>query len=597
MFNKNHYRINFIILSLIFVILKIYFLLIAKVNFGSFAYPVNAFIYYNTRSFAEIPQSFHDWNHPGTPIYYLTFVLSKFLLENLNIDNFQKFVNIHHVFIIIFTLISLNFSILKLRKYLNSKEIFFSILFIYSFYSFIHTLEIADATNYLFPMSLLIVTQTIDLLNNQNRLRKKLFIFAIISSLGISIKMALLPLVLMSYLIITFDNFKKIKEILILNLTLFVSFVLFNLPIIGRIPRVIYTVLFVRTDTRFSLDDVFLQKIIKLFQLIAFQNLFLIVLIFLFLIIFFINLKKIQKFSYNKNFIYSILIFICFMYTLLVANDEINTFDKYNKTGFFLRNCYFNSIFIIPLFIGLCNIKKKFIYSLKIFIYIFILSSFITNIFFYDNFRDQKNIRVLQNKEKFNIIINDLLPKNSLIGIYEDSGYGFENEMIHYVGNSLFAGEKFNKDLIESFKNIRFFRLHDFILNNFSSNELTLSDNVQKSINLTEKKNKNWIKDIISSFDVYLKDNLPKNIYLILSHNSHKLTSTFPGKINRPKNIFIKNENEKIDFIIFNENNLLMRQFGVSGISLIKKLENYLKIKDINEFDIDKDKWFIIKLQ
>jgi len=114
---------------------------------------------------------------------------------------------------------------------------------------------------------------------------------------------------------------------------------------------------------------------------------------------------------------------------------------------------------------------------------------------------------------------------------------------------------------------------------------------------LTEKKNKNWIKDIISSFDVYLKDNLPKNIYLILSHNSHKLTSTFPGKINRPKNIFIKNENEKIDFIIFNENNLLMRQFGVSGISLIKKLENYLKIKDINEFDIDKDKWFIIKLQ
>ncbi|MDC1497461.1 hypothetical protein N8143_05635, partial [Pelagibacteraceae bacterium] len=185
---------------------------------------------------------------------------------------------------------------------------------------------------------------------------------------------------------------------------------------------------------------------------------------------------------------------------------------------------------------------------------------------------------------------------NSLIGIYEDSGYGFENEMIHYVGNSLFAGEKFNKDLIESFKNIRFFRLHDFILNNFSSNELTLSDNLKKSINLTEKKNKNWIKDIVSSFDVYLKDNLPKNIYLILSHNSHKLTSTFPGKINRSKNIFIKNENEKIDFIIFNENNLLMRQFGISGISLIKKLENYLKIKDINEFDIDKDKWFIIKL-
>ena len=183
-----------------------------------------------------------------------------------------------------------------------------------------------------------------------------------------------------------------------------------------------------------------------------------------------------------------------------------------------------------------------------------------------------------------------------MIGIYEDSGYGFENEMIHYVGNSLFAGEKFNKDLIESFKNVRSFRLHDFILNNFSYNELTADDNLKKSINLGEKRNKKWIKDIVNSIDVYLKNNLPKNIYLILSHNSHKLTSTFPGQINRPKNLFIKNENEKIDFIIFNENNALMSQFNISGISFIKKLENYLEIKDINEIDIDKDKWFIIKL-
>ena len=193
-------------------------------------------------------------------------------------------------------------------------------------------------------------------------------------------------------------------------------------------------------------------------------------------------------------------------------------------------------------------------------------------------------------------MINDLVPKNSLIGIYEDSGYGFENEMIHFVGNSIFAGEKFNKDLIESFKKIRFFRLHDFILNNFSNNELTLSDNLKKSINLNEKRNKKWIKNLVNSFDVYLKDNLPENIYLILSHNSHKLTSTFPGQINRSKNVFIKNENEKVDFIIFNENNALMREFNISGISLIKKIDKYLYIKDINEIDIGKDKWFIIKL-
>ena len=35
--------------------------------------------------------------------------------------------------------------------------------------------------------------------------------------------------------------------------------------------------------------------------------------------------------------------------------------------------------------------------------------------------------------------------------------------MFHFIGNSLFAGEKFNHDLINSFENLRFFRLHDFI--------------------------------------------------------------------------------------------------------------------------------------
>ena len=39
-----------------------------------------------------------------------------------------------------------------------------------------------------------------------------------------------------------------------------------------------------------------------------------------------------------------------------------------------------------------------------------------------------------------------------------------------------------------------------------------------------------------------------------------------------------------------------MREFNISGISFIKKLEIYLEIKDINKIDIEKDKWFIVKL-
>ena len=61
---KKFFKIVIAVLSLTFIFLKIYLILINKVNFGSFAYSANTFIYYNTRAFSEIPQSFHDWNHP-----------------------------------------------------------------------------------------------------------------------------------------------------------------------------------------------------------------------------------------------------------------------------------------------------------------------------------------------------------------------------------------------------------------------------------------------------------------------------------------------------------------------------------------------------
>ena len=129
-------------------------------------------------------------------------------------------------------------------------------------------------------------------MNNPVKLRKRLIYFSLISSLAISIKMSLLPLVLMSSLVVIIELRKKIKESLIFICLLFFSFVMFNLPILGRMPRVIYTILFVRSDTRFSFDEIFLYKITKLFQLIAFQNIFLLIMIFIFTVIIIINSKK-----------------------------------------------------------------------------------------------------------------------------------------------------------------------------------------------------------------------------------------------------------------------------------------------------------------
>ena len=594
---KKFFKIVIAVLSLTFIFLKIYLILINKVNFGSFAYSANTFIYYNTRAFSEIPQSFHDWNHPGTPIYYVTFLLSSIFLKNLNVENFQNFINLHHIFITIFTVLVLNYSAIKLRKYLSQIEIFFSFLFLFSFYSFVHTLEVVDPTNYLFPFSLLIVIQTIELMNNPVKLRKRLIYFSLISSLAISIKMSLLPLVLMSSLVVIIELRKKIKESLIFICLLFFSFVMFNLPILGRMPRVIYTILFVRSDTRFSFDEIFLYKITKLFQLIAFQNIFLLIMIFIFTVIIIINSKKVFRYYENKNFVYSVLIFLCFLYTLFSANDEINIFDKYDRTGFFLRNCYFNSVFIIPLLIGFFEFRKSFFWvNFKLIFFLFIFLSFASNLLFYFDYRNQKNINIIQKKERFNLEIDKLIPESSLIAIYGDSGYSFENEMFHFIGNSLFAGEKFNHDLINSFENLRFFRLHDFIVNNFADSKLKPQSNLMKNKNLAKKRNLDSIKEVIYGYDNYLKENLPYYLYLILSHNSHKLTSSFPGQKKRSRDLFLKNQNENINYVIFNENNMILKEFNISGLRLINKLNQFLNIISINEFQIYDDKWFILKL-
>ena len=61
----------FLIFTTYIFAVKFYLLVINPSNFGSYIGGLNTFIYYNSKSFNEIAQSFTDWNTPGTPIYYL----------------------------------------------------------------------------------------------------------------------------------------------------------------------------------------------------------------------------------------------------------------------------------------------------------------------------------------------------------------------------------------------------------------------------------------------------------------------------------------------------------------------------------------------
>ena len=108
------------------------------------------------------------------------------------------------------------------------------------------------------------------------------------------------------------------------------------------------------------------------------------------------------------------------------------------------------------------------------------------------------------------------------------------------------------------------------------------------------KRNLDSIKEVIYGYDNYLRK-IPY-LYLILSHNSHKLTSSFPGQKKRSRDLFLKNQNENINYVIFNENNMILKEFNISGLRLINKLNQFLNIISINEFQIYDDKWFILKL-
>ena len=83
---------------LFFSFFKLYYLFLFPIEHGFVtSYSANTLIFYNSKSFLLKAQSFNDWNHPGTPIYYFVFVISK-IIGGLQYENFSKFVYAHNFF-------------------------------------------------------------------------------------------------------------------------------------------------------------------------------------------------------------------------------------------------------------------------------------------------------------------------------------------------------------------------------------------------------------------------------------------------------------------------------------------------------------------
>ena len=85
--NINHIFIFFFIYV---IFIKFYTLIINPVPVGSFILALNTQIFFNIKSFNYLPQSYADWNHPGTPLYIFSYFIHQFI-GDFNIKNFKNF--------------------------------------------------------------------------------------------------------------------------------------------------------------------------------------------------------------------------------------------------------------------------------------------------------------------------------------------------------------------------------------------------------------------------------------------------------------------------------------------------------------------------
>ena len=105
-----------IIFIIIILTIKFFYLFIIPIDQSLINHAANIFIFYNLKSFLITAQSFHDWNHPGTPIYMFLYLVN-FITNITDFNNYDKFIYTNHLINLVFYFFSF---------------IFFKILFLYS---------------------------------------------------------------------------------------------------------------------------------------------------------------------------------------------------------------------------------------------------------------------------------------------------------------------------------------------------------------------------------------------------------------------------------------------------------------------------------
>ena len=184
------------------------------------------------------------------------------------------------------------------------------------------------------------------------------------------------------------------------------------------------------------------------------------------------------------------------------------------------------------------------------------------------------------------------IPNNSKVAVYNNIyGYGFENENLFYRTVNIMANDRYADELFDRFPNVRYLRLND-IMHEIKPEILRPEIlNNQKLISYSK------IKIIRDDWDNFLEKKLPKKLYISLSYKSLSLTGNyFVGDKERSNNIFLKRNNENIEYIIFPKVRLF-DQYNLSVDEFISILGKRLDIVDVKNFNVENDYWYILKIK
>ena len=560
----------------LFLFLLIASITINKLIFILFPRPIDSFVanylvhFYNTKAFIINPHSFYDYNFPGTPTYIITSLLINIstyfigIRENI-LEEYIHYKIIVDSFLYTSIILSIIYFINFFKKKLNILILFSFIMFYFSLYQFFFLLEIIEATVFLVPCVFLIITLHFKFIEKNNKVYKYSFVL----SLGLFSKLTLLPFVAALLFTRIYFLIKEKNFLTLIKLTLSFLFftILLNLPILGRLPGIIYRVIFTRGDI--NLDFSF-SNIIESIFIYQSQSPLIFTLMFISVIYFIMNLrfKKINKITSEKeSFILCFFFLFFFVWTFIIASKEIALYYNF-QINFDDEHLFRNNFFYIFYIFFILYYLKNNQTLLKLSKYIFLICAINFLSINYQYLQDRSNkIQNFYNESKeIKKIINieKILTQTAFFGCQLPD---FAGAMPHFVANTVFTDNRFENQLNKSYSDFNFFNLLNILYEN--------------------KINESFVnKDLLKIDKILLK---------VFSENSFVFNSLSPTSYNRFNN---RLGSSKRDYLkIFSPN---IEKSKISNLFIcttpFKTKENYKHIdneiikKINNKFNISKVK-------